>query len=117
MPADMMVAFATGLIIALITTHQSISRAIQAQQQILKEGVRGQGRVLRIWQPPVLNTLCRVHFEFQPDGSDRVVRTCHVDRRSGGLVASRPAVGATVTVHYLPENPAQAVIAKLVPRV
>jgi hypothetical protein len=110
-----MVAFVTGLLTALVTTHRSFSHAVRVQQQILKEGVAAQGRVLRIWQPPVLDVLCRVYFEFQPDGSQRLVRACHVDRRSGGLIASRPAVGATVRVHYLPADPSRAVIAKLVP--
>jgi hypothetical protein len=110
------ITFLAGMLIAMIGTCVAVARASQMQQEILKRGTPAQGTVLRVWRPPVAGSFARVYFEFQPAGVDRIVRCCHVDRRTPDLVASLPAVGASVAVRYLPERPAAAVIAKLVSR-
>jgi hypothetical protein len=90
---------------------------VRLQQNILKDGAAAQGKIIHLWRPPLFGAFTRIYFEFQPEGSASAVRTCHVDRRSvGELVASLPAVGSTVSVRYLRENPTQAVIARLVSR-
>ena len=119
MPAEFMsaIAFLSGALVAMVASCKSVSRGVQLQQEILKRGVAAQGRILRLWKPPVFGAFTRIYFEFEPEGAEGAVRTCHVDRRSfGELAASLPAVGASVTVRYLPENPTHAVIAKLVSR-
>lgn len=119
MPAEFMSAFAflSGALVAMIASCKSVSRGVQLQQHILKKGVLAQARVISLWRPPVLGAFTRIYFEFEPEGLDGAVRSCHVDRRPhGDLAASLPAVGSTVNVRYLPENPTQAVIAKLVSR-
>jgi hypothetical protein len=110
-------SFLAGVLVAMIVSCKATVRAAQSAQEIAKHGVAAQGRVLRIWRPPVLGSFVRVYFEFQPDGHERFLRCCHVDRRpGGGLTASLPAVGSNVSIRYLPENPARAVIARLVAR-
>lgn len=118
MPVEFMsaIAFLTGALVAMIASCQSVSKAAELQREILKRGKLAQGRVLRIWRPPVFGSFTRVYFEFQPPDQDALVRTCHVDRRYGEPTASLPAVGAAVSVRYMPENPTRAVIAKLVSR-
>ena len=101
----------------MIASCTSVSRAVHLQQEILKRGVLAQGKVVRLWRPPVFGAFTRIYFEFEPIGTQDAVQTCHVDRRSSGeLAASLPAVGSPVGVRYLPENPTHAVIAKLVSR-
>jgi hypothetical protein len=119
MPVEFMPAFAflTGALVAMIASCQAVSKGMRLQQEILKRGAAAQGRVLRVWRPPLFGAFTRVYFEFEPASDAGAVRTCHVDRRRAGeLAASLPAVGAVVNVRYLPESPAQAVIAKLVSR-
>jgi hypothetical protein len=119
MPAEFVsaIAFLSGALVAMIASCTSVSRAVQLQQEILKRGVLAQGKVVRLWRPPVFGAFTRIYFEFEPTGTQDAVRTCHVDRRSSGdLAASLPAVGSSVGVRYLPENPTRAVIAKLVSR-
>ena len=119
MPAEFVsaIAFLSGALVAMIASCKSVSRGVQLQQEILKRGLAAQARVLRLWRPPVFGAFTRIYFEFEPEGAGDPVRTCHVDRRSlGELAASLPAVGSSVTVRYLRENPTQAVIAKLVSR-
>lgn len=119
MPAEFMsaIAFLSGALVAMIASCKSVSRGVQLQQEIIKKGVLAQARVVGLWRPPVFGAFTRIYFEFEPEGAPGAVRTCHVDRRRyGELAASLPAVGATVNVRYLRENPTQAVIAKLVSR-
>jgi hypothetical protein len=119
MPAEYMsaIAFLSGALVAMIASCKSVSRGVQLQQEILKRGLAAQGRIVRLWRPPVFGAFTRIYFEFEPEGAAAPVSTCHVDRRAlGELSASLPAVGAAVTVRYLRENPTQAVIAKLVSR-
>lgn len=119
MPAEIMsaIAFLTGALVAMIASCKSASSGAALQREILKRGKIAQGRILRIWRPPVMGSFTRVYFQFQPVDGDRVVQTCHIDRRSlGELAASLPPVGADVSVRYIPENPTKAVIAKLVSR-
>jgi hypothetical protein len=119
MPAEFMSAFAflAGALVAMVGTCLSVSRAAQLQQEILKRGVNAQGRILRIWRPPLFGAFTRVYFEFEADGAPSAIQTCHIDRRRvDEAAASLPAVGARVGIRYLPESPTQAVIAKLVSR-
>lgn len=118
MPAEFMsaIAFLGGALVAMVASCQAVSKGARLQQEILKRGAAAQGRILRIWRPPVFGAFARVYFEFEP-ASGAAVRTCHVDRRRAGeLMASLPAVGACVSVRYLPESPTLAVISKLVSR-
>ena len=118
MPAEYSsaLAFLAGALVAMIVSVRHVSLGSQLQQEILKRGAIAQGRILRIWRPPVLGAFTRVYFEFQPVEAPASVQTCHVDRRGGDWNASLPAVGSFVRVKYLPERPSHAVIAKLVSR-
>ena len=100
----------------MIASCRHVALNSQLQQEILKRGLAAQGRILRIWRPPVLGAFTRVYFEFQPREAPASVLTCHVDRRSGEAKASLPAIGSVVNIKYLPERPSRAVIAKLVSR-
>lgn len=111
------IAFLAGSIFTAVVSSQAVSNGVRLQQTILKQGLAAEGRILRIWKPPLMGAFTRIYFEFEPAGSQRALRACHVDRRfAGELVASLPAVGSPVCVKYLPDNPAQAVIARLVSR-
>jgi hypothetical protein len=119
MPAEIMsaIAFLTGALVAMVATCKSASKGAEEQREILKRGHIAQGRVLRVWRPPVAGSFTRVYFEFQPHDAEVLVQGCHIDRRSvAEPSASLPAIGASVSVRYIPENPTQAVIAKLVSR-
>jgi hypothetical protein len=119
MPAEFMsaIAFLSGALVAMIASCKSVSQGVQLQQEILKRGLAAQGRILRMWRPPIFGAFTRIYFEFEARDAAAPVRTCHVDRRRyGELAASLPAVGTFVTVRYLPENPTNAVIARLVSR-
>lgn len=119
MPAEFMsaIAFLTGALVAMIASCQAVSKGAQLQQEILKRGVLAQGIILRVWRPPLFGAFTRVYFEFEPAGFVRSVQSCHVDRRPvDEPLASLPPVGASVGVRYLPENPTNAVIARLVSR-
>jgi hypothetical protein len=118
MPAEYVsaIAFLVGALVAMIASSRSVTLGAQLQQEILKRGALAQGRILRIWRPPVFGAFTRVYFEFHPLDAPESVQTCHVDRRMGESTASLPAVGTWVRVKYLPERPTRAVIAKLVSR-
>lgn len=119
MSAELMpiIAFLSGAMVAAIFSSLTVSRAARLQQEILKRGQMAHGRVLHIWRPKLYGSFPRIYFEFAPTGVDGTVRGCHVDRRSvAEPTASLPAVGTTVTVRYLPDQPRQAVIARLVSR-
>lgn len=110
------IAFLAGALVAMIASVRSVALGSQLQQEILKRGAVAEGRILRIWRPPVLGAFTRVYFEFRPQEAPDSVQTCHVDRRAGEWTASLPAVGSFVRIKYLPERPTRAVIAKLVSR-
>jgi hypothetical protein len=119
MSAELMpiIAFISGAMVTAILSSLTVSRAARLQQEILKRGQDAHGRILHIWRPKLRGAFARVYFEFAPDGSELTVRGCHVDRRPADeMRASLPAVGTTVAVRYLPEQPQQAVIARLVSR-
>lgn len=118
MPIDIgsVIAFLGGAIIAAMFSSRSVSLGARLQQEILKRGALAQGRILRVWRPPLLGSFARVYFEFQLPDATKSVQTCHIDRRFGESAASLPAVGTLVRVKYLPEQPSRAVIAKLVSR-
>jgi len=110
-------SFVAGVLIAMIASQRATTRAAQLQHDIARRGQLAHGVVTRIWRPPLAGSFPRIYFEFRPEGSAQALRCCHVDRRSAwGMSASLPAEGTTVAVRYLPENPARAVIARLVSR-
>lgn len=108
------IAFLVGALVAMVASCQSVSKVAQLQQEILKRGAAAQGRILRIWRPPLFGAFTRVYFEFEHAAG--AVHTCHVDQRRGEATASLPAIGAWVGIRYLPDHPTKAVIAKLVAR-
>lgn len=110
------IAFLGGALVAMIASSRFVALGAQLQQEILKRGAIAQGRILRVWRPPLFGAFTRVYFEFHPHEAPLSVQTCHVDRRLGESNASLPAVGTWVRVKYLPERPSRAVIAKLVSR-
>ncbi len=110
------IAFLAGALVALLASARFVALGAQLQQEILKRGALTQGRILRIWRPPLFGAFTRVYFEFQPHDAPGSVQTCHIDRRLGESTASLPAVGTVVRVKYLPERPTRAVIARLVSR-
>lgn len=110
-------AFIGGAVWSLFQAQKVDAKGIDEQRDIVKRGVHAQARIVKVWRPPLMGSYPRVYFEFEPEGAGGTVRGCHVHRGANdGFVASLPAVGTEVTVRYLPENPAQAVIAKLVSR-
>lgn len=110
-------AFLSGAMVAAILSSLNVSRAAKLQQDILKRGQVAHGRILHVWRPKLWGAFTRIYFEFEPAGMEGPVRGCHVDRRSAAEpLASLPAVGTTVSVRYLPDQPQQAVIARLVSR-
>jgi hypothetical protein len=118
MSAELMpiLAFISGAMVTAILSSLTVSRAVKEQQEILKRGQVAHGRVLHIWRPRLRGAFARIYFEFEPHGAD-TVRGCHIDRRPADeMRASLPAVGTTVAVRYLPDQPRQAVIARLVSR-
>ena len=117
MPMNYMIAFFGGAIIAMILSMKSTRRSQRLQQDILAQGILAQGTVVDLWQPPLTGASPRIYFEFCPSGAEYPIRTCHVDRRGcGEWIASLPQIGAEVAVRYLPNDPSQAVIVKLVSR-
>lgn len=119
MPIEIMsaIAFLTGALVAMVATCKSASKGAELQREILKRGKIAEGRVLRVWRPPIVGSFTRVYFEFQPAEAQAAIQSCHIDRRSfGEPSASLPPIGAAVSVRYMPENPTNAVIAKLVSR-
>jgi hypothetical protein len=119
MPMELMsvAAFIGGAVWSLLASQRFDAKNVDLQRDILKRGAQAQGRIVKVWRPPLFGSFPRVYFEFEPEGVERTVRGCHVHRGAHeGFVASLPAVGTHVAVRYLPENPAQAVIAKLVSR-
>jgi hypothetical protein len=112
-----LVVFFGSAVIGAILSLRFAAKASLQQQEIAKHGVQAQGRVVRVWQPPLAGSFARVYFEYEPQGVGRTIQCCHVDRRlQEGPRASLPSIGSCVAVRYLPENPARAVIAKLVSR-
>ena len=112
-----LITFCGGVLLAMILSGKIALSGVLASQRIVKHGQVAEGTVTRVWRPPLAGSFPRVYFEYQPAGSENLIHCCHVDRRSlSAEVSSLPAVGARVTVRYLPENPARAVIARLVSR-
>lgn len=101
----------------MVVSCQRASKGARFQREILQRGQPAHGRVLKVWRPPIMGGFTRVYFEFQPVEADGIVQSCHVVHRGAGeWAASLPAVGAKVSVRYLPERPRRAVITKLVSR-
>jgi hypothetical protein len=112
-----LVVFLGSATAVAILSLRFTAKATLQQQEIAKHGRDAQGRVVRVWQPPLAGSFVRVYFEYEPHGAGRTIQCCHIDRRlQDGPRASLPSIGSNVAVRYLPENPARAVIAKLVCR-
>ena len=110
-------AFVGGAVWSLFQSQRFDAKGVELQRDIVKRGVYAEGRVVKVWRPPLMGSFPRIYFEFVPEGAEQSVRGCHVHRGAHeGMVASLPAVGTSVTVRYLKENPAHAVIAELVSR-
>lgn len=111
------VFFVIGMIVAMNTSRALTAKQSFEQQQILKTGLQAQGTVTQVWQPPLAGSFPRIYFRFEPREGSAPVECCHIDRRpQGPATASLPAVGSSVSVRYLPDNPRSAVIARLVSR-
>jgi hypothetical protein len=92
----------------------SSTHCTQRQLHTLQRGVSCRATVVGVQRPFLFDDCTRVYFEFVPEGSDEPLRCCHVERRALTEIAlALPATGAQVAVSYLPENPASAVIGKL----
>jgi hypothetical protein len=87
----------------------------ERQAEIAKRGAPCQGRVVAIQRPFMLDVCTRFYVDFVPEGCDRPMRACHVDRRSPEeMRGALPVAGSIVPVLYLPDRPKHAVISKLV---
>lgn len=111
LPVALLVAVTVWLamrhVIALLRGEQQI--------EILRRGATGEGRVVAVQRPCMIDACTRLYFDFTPAGGERPVRVCHVDRRPlGEARVSLPPAGAIVAVRYLPHRPQRAVISKLV---
>ena len=112
-----LIAFGGGAIVAMLLSGKAAVRGLLDAQQIVRDGHVAEGRITKVWRPPVAGSFPRIYFEFQPRGSENLVQCCHMDRRVlTGESVSLPAVGTQVMVRYLPKNPRRAVIARLVSR-
>lgn len=109
------VVFLVALTLWLAVRHVVRVEHDRRQHEIATRGAFCQGRVVAIQRPFLLDSCTRLYFEFAPPGTQQAVRCCHVDRRpTEEMCASLPSTGTVVTVRYLPEQPQQAVIGKLV---
>ena len=87
----------------------------ERQLEIARRGASCQGRIVAIQRPFMLDACTRLYFDFVPEGGDRPLRACHIDRRPPEeLRAALPAAGSIVTVCYLRERPERAIITKLI---
>jgi hypothetical protein len=110
-------SFGVGVVFALLFAQAFTQSQMKKQEEIAKRGQTTMGKIVGVWRPPLAGSFPRLYVEFEPLGASRVVRACHIDRRSlDGVNASLPAVGTYVNVRYLPDRPTEAVIAKLVSR-
>ena len=113
------VSLTLGLLTAL-TVWLALKQAFAAhraakQRLIVQVGATCFGKVVAIQHPFMLDECIRVYFDFVPTGMNEPVRVCHIAPRNA-IESNRslPATGSTVTIRYLPEQPRQAVIGKLV---
>ena len=105
----------TAITLSLAAKHVIAAHHAMKQREIARHGRVGEGRVVAIQRPFLLDNCTRLYFDFLPDGTEHAVRACHVDRRPPDeFKASLPAQGTLVSVRYLPEHPRQAVIGKLI---
>ncbi|MET0497086.1 MAG: DUF3592 domain-containing protein [Steroidobacteraceae bacterium] len=111
----LLIALVAGLSAWLAHSNANGRRQVQRQMEIVSRGQCCQGRVLAVQRPFLLETATRLYFEFAPPGADRPVQCCHTEIASSDrATVALPTVGTYVTVRYLPENPQEAVIGKLV---
>jgi hypothetical protein len=104
-----------GLTLWLALRHVFAVIQSEEQREIARSGASCQGKIVAIQRPFLLDACTRLYFDFLPEGGERPLRVCHVDRRPPAeLRASLPVAGAVVTVRYLPQTPRRAVISKLV---
>lgn len=109
------VGFLLGITLWMTASLLVRQRQTRRQQEIVNKGARCEGKVVAIQRPLMLETGTRFYFDFEPPGTDRLLRVCHIDRRPvGESTAASLHTGTAVVVHYLPEQPRQAVIGTLV---
>jgi hypothetical protein len=102
--------------VATWTAYASFNSTQHTQRQLhaLQRGVSCRATVVGVQRPFLFDACTRVYFEFVPAGGAEPLRCCHVERRALTEIAlALPATGAQVSVSYLPEDPAHAVIGKL----
>ena len=110
LPIFILCAVATWTAFASFNTTQQAQR----QLQTLQRGISCRATVVGIQRPFLFDACTRVYFEFVPVGSAEPLRCCHVERRALTEIAlALPATGTQVSVSYLPEDPTNAVIGKL----
>lgn len=113
-----LVTLVGGAVLSVLVSGRLTSLLSSEQQVVLRDGVQTEGRIVRIWRPPLIGSFPRLYFEYHPRGSEGPVSCCHVDRRSfAEMQASLPQVGSKVGVRYLPRSPHRAVIARLLVQV
>lgn len=108
------VGFLLGMTLWMTVSFLVHQQQTRRQQEIVNRGTCCEGKIVAIQRPFMLETCTRFYFDFEPPGTDRPLRVCHVDRRAAGETAPSLHTGTPVAVHYLPERPMQAVISKLV---
>ena len=107
----------TMLAIVAATSIAHAMRSLQTRRQfdIVERGDSCKGVVVGVQRPFLLDSCTRLYFEFAPPGASTPVRCCHIHRHAAHERAlALPTTGSEVTVRYLPEQPAYAVIGQLV---
>jgi hypothetical protein len=104
-----------AFILWLAVRHALAVARGERQREIARSGATTYGKIVAIQGPFLFDDCTRLYFDFVPDGGDRPLRACHIERKSlVDLRASLPVAGATVAIHYMPRSPRRAVIARLV---
>ena len=104
-----------ALALWLAARHALTVSHSERQREIARSGVRASGKIVAIQRPFLFDACTRLYFDFVPEGGDRAVRVCHIERRPHAeLRSALPVAGATVAIHYMPRSPRRAVIARLV---
>lgn len=111
LPIVLLVATAVWTAMAQLARHRRTCR----QLEIVSRGVCCEGKVVAIQRPSVVDGCTRLYFDFEPQGADRPLRACHVDRCPlGHSPAALVSIGQVVSVRYLQDRPRDALISNLV---
>jgi hypothetical protein len=96
-----------------VMTQRRLSRAARVQQDILERGAEVRGCIVAINRPLFAGGTAEVYFTFDTAHGPEL-HSCAIT--PGTLRESIPAIGTPITIRYLPEDPAQALIPQLVRR-